>query len=143
MVELTLEQARTITEAALHKGRELSLQPLTVAIVDRAGHLKVLEREDGSGGPMRPGIAFGKAFGAVGMGQSTRRLGEMAIERPHFVNALVGVTGGSFVPVPGGVPVMDHDGELLGAVGVSGDTSDNDEECAISGIEAAGLRPGQ
>jgi uncharacterized protein GlcG (DUF336 family) len=110
--------------------------------VDRAGHTKVLLREDGPGGPIRPGIAFGKAFGAAAMGRSSRQLGEMAVERPHFLTALVGVTGGNIVPVPGGVTILADDEELLGAVGVSGDTSDNDEACAISGIEAAGLRAG-
>jgi uncharacterized protein GlcG (DUF336 family) len=142
MGELTLRQALAIAESALGKGRELSLDPLTVAVVDRAGHVKVLIREDGPGGPIRPGIAYGKAFGAVAMGRSSRRLGEMALERPHFVTALVGVTGGNFVPVPGGVTILADGDELLGAVGVSGDTSDNDEACAISGIEAAGLRAG-
>ena len=138
MARLTLEQAATIVDISLAKGREMGLNPLTVSVVDDGGHLKAFKREDGPGAALRPQIATGKAAGAVGMGRSSRRLGEMAAERPHFVNALVGASQGRLVPVPGGVLIKDGD-EIVGAVGVSGDTSDNDETVAVAGIEAAGL----
>lgn len=141
MAELTLSQTTTIMDATLKKGRELQLQPLTVAVLDAGGNLKGLNREDGSGGALRPEVAYGKAFGAVGMGRSSRSLETMAIERPTFVSALAAAAGGRLIPAPGGVLIRDSDGRLLGAVGVSGDTSDNDETCAIAGVEAAGLYP--
>ncbi|MDE0060014.1 MAG: heme-binding protein [Defluviicoccus sp.] len=141
MARLTLEQAATIVDVSLAKGREMGLNPLTVSVVDDGGHLKAFKREDGPGAGLRPQIATGKAAGAVGMGRSSRRLGEMAAERPHFVNALVGASQGRLVPVPGGVLIQDGD-EIVGAVGVSGDTSDNDETVAVAGIEAAGLSAG-
>ena len=141
MARLTLEQAATIVDISLAKGREMGLNPLTVSVVDDGGHLKAFKREDGPGAALRPQIATGKAAGAVGMGRSSRRLGEMAAERPHFVNALVGASQGRLVPVPGGVLIKDGD-EIVGAVGVSGDTSDNDETVAVAGIEAAGLSAG-
>ncbi|MCY4548597.1 MAG: heme-binding protein [Defluviicoccus sp.] len=141
MARLTLEQAATIVDISLAKGREMGLNPLTVSVVDDGGHLKAFKREDGPGAALRPQIATGKAAGAVGMGRSSRRLGEMAAERPHFVNALVGASQGRLVPVPGGVLIKDGE-EIVGAVGVSGDTSDNDEAVAVAGIEAAGLSAG-
>ena len=141
MAKLTLAQAETIAEAALAKGAELALAPLTVAVVDDGGHLKAFKREDGPGAALRPQVATGKAAGAVGMGRSSRQLGAMAAERPHFVNALVGAAQGRLIPVPGGVLIKDGD-EIVGAVGVSGDTSDNDELAAVAGIEAAGLSAG-
>ncbi len=141
MARLTLEQAATIVDISLAKGREMGLNPLTVSVVDDGGHLKAFKREDGPGAALRPQIATGKAAGAVGMGRSSRRLGEMAAERPHFVNALVGASQGRLVPVPGGVLIKDGE-EIVGAVGVSGDTSDNDETVAVAGIEAAGLSAG-
>ena len=141
MARLTLEQAATIVDVSLAKGREMGLNPLTVAVVDDGGHLKAFKREDGPGAALRPQIATGKAAGAVGMGRSSRRLGEMAAERPHFVNALAAAAQGRLVPVPGGVLIEDG-GEIVGAVGVSGDTSDNDETVAVAGIEAAGLSAG-
>ncbi len=138
MARLTLQQAATIVDVALEKGREMGLNPLTVAVVDDGGHLKAFKREDGPGAALRPQIATGKAVGAVGMGRSSRRLAAMALERPHFVNALIGASQGRLVPVPGGVLIADGD-DILGAVGISGDTSDNDETAAVAGIEAAGL----
>ena len=141
MARLTLEQAATIVDVTLAKGREMGLNPLTVAVVDDGGNLKAFKREDGPGAALRPQVATGKAVGAVGMGRSSRRLGAMAAERPHFVNALAAAAGGRLIPVPGGVLIEDGD-EIVGAVGVSGDTSDNDETVAVAGIEAAGLAAG-
>lgn len=141
MAGLTLDQADTIVRQALARGREMGLKPLTVAVVDDGGNLKAFAREDGPGAALRPQIATGKAFGAVGMGISSRALNERVLERPHFGVALVGASNGRLVPVPGGVLIKNGD-EVVGAVGISGDTSDNDEEAAVAGIEAAGLEAG-
>lgn len=138
MSKLTLSTAETITSAALEKAAELTLKPLTVAVLDAGGHTVLLKRQDGSS-IMRPQIASGKAIGALAVGTGTRWLNANAESRPHFVNALNGVSGGAIVPVPGGVLIKDGAGETLGAVGITGDTSDNDEACAVAGIEAAGL----
>jgi uncharacterized protein GlcG (DUF336 family) len=139
MSKLTLDQASTIVDAALAKARELGFNPLTVAVLDDGANLKVLKREDGPGAGLRPHIAIGKAWGAVGMGLPSRAIEQRAQERPYFINALVGASGGRLIPVAGGVLIRDADGEIIGSVGISGDTSDNDETCAIAGIEAAGL----
>ena len=141
MAGLTLDQADTIVRQALARGREMGLKPLTIAVVDDGGNLKAFAREDGPGAALRPQIATGKAFGAVGMGISSRALNERVLERPHFGVALVGASNGRLVPVPGGVLIKNGD-EVIGAVGISGDTSDNDEEAAVAGIEAAGLQAG-
>ena len=141
MAKLSLDQAQTIVSRTLEKGRELKLNPLTVAVVDDGGSMKAFAREDGPGAALRPQIATGKAFGAVGMGLSSRTINERVVERPHFGVALVGASEGRLVPVPGGVLIKEGD-EIIGAVGVSGDTSDNDEAAAIAGIEAAGLTAG-
>ena len=141
MARLTLEQAATIVDVTLAKGREMGLNPLTVSVVDDGGNLKAFKREDGPGAALRPQVATGKAVGAVGMGRSSRQLGAMAQERPHFIGALAAAAGGRLIPVPGGVLIQDGD-EIVGAVGVSGDTSDNDEAAAVAGIEAAGLSAG-
>lgn len=136
---LTLDQAHAVITGAVAKGRSLGLKPLTVAVVDAGGHLIAFQRADGSPA-LRPAIAIGKAAGAVGLGVSSRRAGEMAAERPHFVGAIGHLAPSGLVPVAGGVNVIDGDGRIIGAVGVSGDTSDNDEICALAGIGAAGLR---
>ena len=138
MRKLTLSTAETITSAALAKAVELGLKPLTVAVLDAGGHTVLLKRQDGSS-IMRPQIATGKAVGALAVGAGTRWLNANAESRPHFVNALNGVSGGAIVPVPGGVLIKDDGGETLGAVGITGDTSDNDETCAVAGIEAVEL----
>jgi uncharacterized protein GlcG (DUF336 family) len=138
MRKLTLSTAETITSNALDKAAGLGLKPLTVAVLDAGGHTTLLKRQDGSS-IMRPQIASGKAFGALAVGTGTRWLNANAETRPHFVNALNGVSGGAIVPVPGGVLIKNEDGETLGAVGITGDTSDNDEACAVAGIEATGL----
>lgn len=138
MTRLDLHTANTIVTAALHKAREMQTAPLAVAVLDDTGQLKSFQREDNTS-LMRTDIAIGKAWGAVGMGFSSRRLGKAAVERPHFVQALTTVANGRLVPVPGGVLIRDDTQMIIGAVGISGDTSDIDEECAVAGIEAAGL----
>lgn len=138
MVILDLESSITITEAAFGKSRELSASPLTVAILDNAGKLISLQREDGSS-MLRPEIAIGKAWGAVAMGKSSRELGRDAHERPAFISAVNTLAQGNLIPVAGGVLVRNGDNEVVGAVGISGDLSDVDELCAITGIQAAGL----
>ena len=135
---ISLDQARTIVSAALAHGRDKGMTPLCVAVLDAGGYLKAFEREDGAAN-RRFDIAHGKAYGAISIGVSSRTLGNMAVDRPHFVNGLIGAFGGALVPVPGGVIVTDGDGQVVGAVGISGDTSDNDEAAALAGIAAAGL----
>ena len=139
MSGLTLAQAGAIVDAALARGRELNLAPLTVVVLDAGGHAVALKREDRSG-IMRVDIATGKAWGALGMGFGSRELFDRSTKQPVFITALAAVSQGRMVPVPGGVLIRDADGRLLGAVGISGDTSDNDEICALAGIEAAGLK---
>jgi len=138
MSVLTLNQASTIVDAALKKGRETHCAPLTVAVLDAGGHLVAFKREDKSG-ILRFDIAFGKAWGALGMGFGSRTLFERAANAPHFFTALAAASGGRIVPNPGGVLIRDSN-DIIGAVGISGDTSDKDEACAIAGIEAAGLK---
>jgi glc operon protein GlcG len=138
---LSLAQASTIVDAALAAGRTADLQPLTVAVLDAGGHLIALKREDGSG-ILRPQIAIGKAWGALGMGVSSRTLGRRLAERTAFQAALHAASQGRFVAAPGGVLVRGSaGGEIIGAVGVSGDASDKDEYAAIAGVRAAGLEP--
>ena len=135
---LNLRKASRIVDEALKKGRELNLAPLTVAVLDAGGHLVSFKREDKSG-ILRPDIAIGKAWGALGMGFGTREIAERAKTMPFFVAALTPVAQGRLVPVPGGVIIRNQRDDVLGAVGITGDTSDNDEKCAIAGIEVAGL----
>jgi len=135
---ISLSTAETITSAAFAKAAELGLKPLTVVVLDAGGHTVTLKRQDGSSN-LRPQIATGKANGALAVGTGTRWLNANAETRPHFVNALNGVAGGDIIPVPGGVLVRNEAGETLGAVGITGDTSENDEACAVAGIETAGL----
>ncbi|SME92297.1 Uncharacterized conserved protein GlcG, DUF336 family [Tistlia consotensis] len=134
---LTLETARGIVAACFRKAAELKLKPLTVVVLDAAGAIKLMERADGSS-LLRPEIAVGKAYGAVAMGLGSRALFKRAQEQPYFIQSMNALAGGSLVPVPGGV-LIRKDGVLVGAVGITGDTSDNDEACAIAGIESAGL----
>ena len=137
MTALSLDTARRIVEAARAKGRELGLKPLTVAVLDAGGDLLALEREDGAS-PLRPAIAIGKANGAVQMGMGSRALAKRAEEQAYFINAMNALTNGSLVPVPGGV-LIRSEGKVVGAVGITGDTSDNDEAAAVAGIQAVGL----
>ena len=135
---LTLASARTITDAALAKGRELGLAPLTVVVLDQAAQPKLVVREDGAS-LLRPEIAMGKAFGVMALGFGGRELARRAARMPGFMNALSDLCGGKAVPVPGGVLVRDGSGMVLGAVGISGDASEKDEICAVAGIAAASL----
>lgn len=141
MKSLTLEYANQIIQAAISKARLLNMSPITVVVLDQAGHLKAMQREDGAS-LIRQEIATAKAWGAVNMGISSRNLGVVAEQRPDFMNALIGVAEGKIMPVPGGVLIRDSGNNLLGAVGISGDVSDRDERCAIVGIEAAGFIAG-
>lgn len=135
---LTLAQAVAIAEKTLDAGRAAGYKPLTAAVLDSGGNLKVLIRDDGSDF-LRPDIAIGKAWGALGMGMSSRAIAELASERPQFAGSLSTLAGGKLVPAAGGLLIHDTRGEIVGAVGVSGDISDNDEECARLGIQSAGL----
>src|SRR5579864_7116094 len=141
MTGLTLDQASTIVDQALAKGRELNLQPLTVVVLDAGGQLKAMKREDRSS-LLRPEIAIGKAWGTLGMGFGGREFARrMAAGGGGFIQALTVASGGRIVPVPGGVLIRDGAGDIIGAVGISGDTSDRDEACAVYGIREAGLTP--
>ena len=139
MADLTLDVARKILDVALAKGVEKKLKPLVVAVLDARGCIKALAAQDGTS-LLRGEIAHGKAYGALAMGMGSRALFQRAQEQAYFVSAVNTLARGALVPVPGGVLIQDGSGALLGAVGVSGDTSDNDEICAIAGIEAAGLK---
>jgi uncharacterized protein GlcG (DUF336 family) len=135
---LTLAQASTIVDVALKTGRDNNFLPLVVAVLDAGGHLVAYKREDKSG-ILRFEIAFGKAWGALGMGLGSRTLAGRAPKQPAFFTALASISGGRLVPGPGGVLIRDKDGDIIGACGISGDVADNDEKCAIAGIQAAGL----
>lgn len=140
MSDLTLAQANTIIEASFAKAAEMKLKPLGVAVLDAGGHTVAYQRQDGSSF-LRYEIACGKAYGAVAIGVNSRAVAKIATDRPHFFTGLSGVSGGKIIPVPGGVLIRSQSGAVVGAVGISGDTSDNDEACAMHGIEAAGLVP--
>jgi uncharacterized protein GlcG (DUF336 family) len=139
MTSITLAQANAIIAAAFAKGAELGLKPLGIAVLDPGGHLIAFARGDGAS-TLRPQIAMGKAGGALGLGMSSRRIGDVAAERPSFIASLGPVSPHGVVPAAGGVIVVDAAGKPIGAVGVTGDTSDNDEICALAGIAAAGLK---
>jgi uncharacterized protein GlcG (DUF336 family) len=136
-MSITLDQANAIIAAAFDKGGELGLKPLSVSVLDAGGHVIAFARQDGSSN-LRFKIAEGKAAGAIALGMGSRAIFERAQQQPYFVGALNGLMDGALVPVPGGVLVMDG-GQLVGGVGVTGDTSDNDEIAAVAGIEAAGF----
>lgn len=135
---VSLEQARTIVAAALSVGKERGLSPLSVIVLDAGGHVKLFEREDGASN-LRFEIAHGKAYGALGLGMGSRAIMARAEQQPSFVAAVTAAFGGALIPVPGGVLMKTQSGQLMGAVGVTGDTSDNDEAAAVVGIEAIGL----
>ena len=138
MNDLTLRKAKIIIRKALEKGKELGFKPLSVAVLDAGGHLIAFERSDGAA-PGRVAIATGKAYGAVMLGMAGRAQRDRAEAQAYFMAAVNGVFGGAVVPVPGGVLLRDKRGAVIGAVGVTGDTSDNDEAAALAGAEAAGL----
>lgn len=139
MPDLSLSQANIIIEAALAHAQEQNFNPLTIAILDAGGHLKAFARQDDTS-IMRPQIAQGKAYGALALGFGTRWLDKTAKERPHFVQALNGASDVAIIPVPGGVLILDEEGKTMGAIGITGDTSDNDEAAALAGIAAVGLQ---
>jgi uncharacterized protein GlcG (DUF336 family) len=134
---LGLARASTIVDAALAHARARNFAPLAVAVLDAGGHAVAFKREDGAG-IVRFDIAYGKAWGALGMGFGTRELTARAAKSPTFVTALAAISQGRMVPSPGGVLIVDGK-TVIGAVGISGDIGDNDEACAVAGIEAAGL----
>lgn len=140
MVSLPLEQASQIIDRALEIGREESMLPLTVVVLDSGGHMVAVKREDGSG-IFRVQVAEAKAYGALGMGVSTRLMGQRLEDRPVFGTALNGLSDGRWVPVPGGVLIRNADGQVIGSVGISGDTSYKDEFAAINAIKEAGYYP--
>ncbi|CAN5549683.1 heme-binding protein [soil metagenome] len=135
---LTLDTARSLVAAALQHAATAGLKPMTVVVLDAGGHVVAVEREDGSS-TKRFEIAFGKAHGALSLGMGSRALMARAEQQPYFISAVTAAVGGALVPVPGGVLVRDADGVLLGAVGVTGDTSDNDEAAAVAAIDQVGL----
>ncbi len=139
MTRLTLAQANQIIHIAIKTARGLQLAPLTVVVLDEAGHLKAMQREDGAT-MLRQQIATAKAWGAVNMGISSRALATVAEQRPDFMNALINLSEGKVMPITGGVLIRDQDNAIIGAVGVSGDVSDHDELCAITGIEVVGFK---
>jgi uncharacterized protein GlcG (DUF336 family) len=138
MAEISASKARTIIRKTMAKGEEMRLKPLSVVVLDAGGHVKAFERADGAA-PGRFGIAQGKAYGAVMLGMAGTAQMARAEQQAYFMAAVNGVYGGQVVPVPGGVLVRDKRDNIIGAVGVTGDTSDNDLVAAMAGIEAAGL----
>ena len=138
MAELTLDVARKILDVALAKAVEMKLKPLVITVLDARGCVKACAAQDGTS-LLRSEVANGKAYGALAMGMGSRALFQRAKDQAYFIDAVNTLAQGRLVPVPGGVLIQDGS-TLLGAVGVSGDTSDNDEICAVAGIEAAGLK---
>ena len=141
MSPLTLAQANQIIAAALARSRDSGYKPMAVAVLDDAGNLKAFAREDGAS-MFRFEVARGKAWGAVGMGVSSRVLGQRAKENPNFFLSLAATASGKFLPQTGAVLIKDGSGQVLGAVGASGGTGDEDELICIAGVEAAGLSAG-
>jgi uncharacterized protein GlcG (DUF336 family) len=139
MADLSLDIARKILDAALAKVIEKKLKPMAITVLDARGCVKASLAQDGTS-LMRGEIAYGKAYGALSLGIGSRAIFQRAQEQPYFVDAISTMTKGAMIPVPGGVLIMDTSGALLGAIGISGDTSDNDEIAAVAGIEAAGLK---
>ena len=138
-MSVTLAQASSIVDVALKKARELKQMPQTVVVLDTGGHVVCAKREDGSG-IIRFEVAVGKAYGALGMGWGSRTMMERAAQNPNFLTAIAAASGGRLVPNPGGVLIRDAGNQIIGALGISGDTADNDEIVAVAGIEAAGLK---
>jgi uncharacterized protein GlcG (DUF336 family) len=138
MTAPSLRQASFLIEAIMAIGRRRALQPLTVAVLDSGGHLVALQRDDGASF-LRPQIAIGKAYGALSLGVTSRKIGEMAVERPWFVDAVKSLAPFGLIPAAGGVIIHDGEGRVVGAVGVTGDTSDNDEVCALEALSTLNL----
>jgi uncharacterized protein GlcG (DUF336 family) len=138
--ELTLPTAQKIISAALDYARGQGLQPLCIMVLDARGALKAAASEDGTS-LRRAEVAHGKAHGALALATGSRALAKRAEDQPHFIAAVSHVVGGALVPVPGGVLIRSTEGAVIGVIGVSGDSSDNDEAAAVAGIRAAGLVP--
>jgi uncharacterized protein GlcG (DUF336 family) len=136
---IDLLRACSVIDGALSKAREMGYAPLAVTVLDLGGHITASKREDGAGN-FRSKIAQGKASTALGMGLPMRVLAEMAAERPQFFAAIAALDDAAVLPEPGGLLIEDEHGSLLGAVGVSGDTSERDEECTLAGLRATGLQ---
>lgn len=141
MVDMTLGRAKKIIAKTLAHAREIDLKPLSVIILDSGGNVKAFEREDGASN-LRFNVAHGKAYAALGWGATSRQIMERAEQQPHFIAALGQAFDGKLIPSPGGLLIHDNRGNLIGAVGVTGDTGDNDEKAALAGIEASGLNAG-
>ena len=137
-MQLTLAQAKDIIKHALAEQEKQGFKPLAVVVLGAGGSIKASESQDGTS-LVRPKVAHGKAYGAYAVGLGSRALFERAKVEPFFIQAMNSLCDGALVPVPGGVLIRSTDGELLGAVGVTGDISDNDEQCAVVGIETVGL----
>lgn len=140
MMTLSLDTARHILDTALAKSTEMKLKPIAIAVLDVRGCLKAFAAKDGTS-LMRAEVAHGKAYGALALGMGSRAIFKRAQEQAYFVDAVNTLAQGRIVPVPGGVLMYGEGGELAGAVGISGDSSDNDEACAVAAITAAGLKP--
>ncbi len=140
MPEVSLSKARSIVRSIIKAGRELEVNPLSVVVLDTGGHVKAFEREDGAS-PGRFDMARAKAYGAVMTGFPGSLQISRAEQQGYFMTALNGVFDGKVLPVPGGVILKDSRDRVVGAVGVTGDTSENDAEAAVAGIKAAGLTP--
>ena len=141
MSRLSLAQANRIIEAALANARSLKIKPLAVAVLDEAGHIKSVQRED-EASMFRVDVAIGKAWASVGMGASSRILLQRAKDNPQFYGALAATAQGKFLPQTGAVLIKDAQGNVLGAAGASGGTGEEDEAACIAGITAAGLVAG-
>jgi len=137
-VRLSRLQARSILDGAFAEAHKTVKQPLTVVVLDGGGHVVAAEREDGCA-PLRFPVAQGKAFAALGNGVSSGVVGSRNAERPAFLSSVASAAGGNFIPVAGGVLILDESKQVIGAVGVSGASSAEDERVAIAGIESAGL----
>jgi uncharacterized protein GlcG (DUF336 family) len=140
-MSLSLDQAQQIITTALAKSKEMGYQPMGIAVLDASGNLKAFVSEDGAS-MFRFDIARAKAWGAVGMGVSSRTLGDRAKGNPNFFVSLAATSEGKFLPQTGAVVIKDAQGKLLGAVGASGGTGDEDELICMAGVAAAGLQAG-
>jgi len=141
MTTLTLAQANTIITAALEKSKASGFKPMGIVVLDAAGDVKAYAREDGAS-MFRFDVARGKAWGAVGMGASSRALAERAKDNPNFFVSLAATAQGRFLPQTGAVVIKDAEGNVIGAVGASGGTGDEDELICIEGVRAAGFTHG-
>ena len=139
MTNITLLQSNQLIEGTLKKAREIDAKPLGVLVLDSGGNIVAFQREDNAS-LLRFDITMGKAWGALGMGMNSRQIAEIAEARPTFVTTLASAADGKVIPSAGGVLIQNVDGQVIGAVGVSGDLPDVDEECALAGIQAAGFQ---